>query len=537
MNDTVSRMTSFLRDFLHVPDRLSQRPEYRVKENDEAADDNNEPNCVIPEIGGDDSEDNEIEDFSPMIRSSQVNLADTRVTGLVDGSEIMGVLHTREAQRDITIYNQYRSKVSKNYYRKLDHEVKLVDSKRLLSIKYYDLLRNELTLEQFLACAEDPIKNRLNEQTYQGFIVEGVYPYQIDTTDKQHLLSSVLERLVGTLLEPDQDVLRPLLQEVDALYADLFNTEDKTLPDVSFNQYLSSRENFSKNKKQKYREAFNNSYKDPKKWNMTYNAFLKAGEELISDRAQSFCGSKGRLVLSAPPESVGLAPYVSYLISKWIFPKIPQIMVGKNAKDICQILDDLYDPTKVFLSLDNHRHDAHQDSDIHNHNVHTVFMNLDKEIKEHLGLDNINMYNLSKYFDSQNHTIAVRYQKRANRMRLRVRGTTISGNAALTTLGNSLNVWSVLTIIIKRFLNSKGRDYKARTLNKQNDINLMLAGDDSIIQIPKAWVGDFTAYLALYFHPEKDEVVQHGVGWCCKEAQVHTSDDVKFLSKIFFMGD
>lgn len=200
-------------------------------------------------------------------------------------------------------------------------------------------------------------------------------------------------------------------------------------------------------------------------------------------------------------------------------------------------MDSIFDPSKCFISLDNSRHDAHQDTKIHAANVTRVFSELERSIREKLDLCQINVDNLRNYFTSGVHKIGVRYAGMSNRIKIAVRGTTISGNAALTTLGNSLNVWSALSVIIENFSARKDIPYDPLRLGPENTINFILAGDDSLIHMPDNLTDEFQEYLFKYVYGSRDEEIDHGIGWCCTEIHKHDCVTAGFLSKIFFHTD
>jgi hypothetical protein len=441
------------------------------------------------------------------------------------------------AIRDEDIYKKRRDLIIKYYHRKLDHIPEQSTSDRLLAIKYYNTIKESVTREEFLSETESRKRKVFTPETYQGFIVDGIYPYEVDTTDKKHLLSAIEERLVGTKLMPDPAVLGPLLERTDTLYSKLFRRHHMKLPDISFDEYMSTRDNFSATKKAVYRQQFNSAIKDVRKWNMEYTGFLKTGEVYMSTKPSRKWGSKARLVVQAPKDTMGIAPYVAYLITKALFPNIPNIMVGKTSDSIWEVLNSIMSPYKVFISFDNHRHDAHQDTSQHEHNVYRVFERFYDDIKEDLYLWPTNMYNLSRYFSSRRHKIVMRFKGQMRRVMINIMGTTISGNAALTTLGNSLNVWSALTVIIQEYSEINNLTFDPLTLGPSNAINFILAGDDSAVHLPKEHARPFTEFVSKYFYPSKDEEIYHGIGWCCKEVEVHTSDTLKFLSKVFFTSN
>jgi hypothetical protein len=124
----------------------------------------------------------------------------------------------------------------------------------------------------------------LDPETYQGLIVNNLYPYEVDTTDKNHLLSAVEERLVGTKLMPDAEFLDGFLDRVDSIYDRLFDKYHMELPDISFDEYISTRDNFSASKKADYKKQFRSALEFVRVWKMVYTGFLKTGEVYMSKK-------------------------------------------------------------------------------------------------------------------------------------------------------------------------------------------------------------------------------------------------------------
>lgn len=257
------------------------------------------------------------------------------VAVIPDNVEVRGIINTSARKFDEERYLEKRNQVVRNYKRKLDHEPEDYANERLLSIKYYDSDKNQVSLDQFYVIPEPIKKKRVNPETFVGILLDGLYPYEIDSTDKKHLVSSILERLVGTKLMPETDFLRIFVARVSNLYDRLFDEyQDKTLSDRTFKDYLRSRDNFTKQKKLDYTKSYISSRDNPKKWDMQYTGFLKTSEVHFSDKLSKVCGSKARMVIQANRSTWGYGPYVTSLVSEWIFPKIPQIMIGKNSEDI-----------------------------------------------------------------------------------------------------------------------------------------------------------------------------------------------------------
>lgn len=153
-------------------------------------------------------------------------------------------------------------------------------------------------------------------------------------------------------------------------------------------------------------------------------------------------------------------------------------------------------PSGVALCLDNSRHDAHQDWRIHEAVSGTLWKLRIDDLSRHIGLSRINRNNVLAFATNSKHKIKLQLRGKT-RIAAVIKGTTVSGNAALTTLGNSLNVYFVHTYILSRH-NIPHR--------------LLVSGDDVVAIVPEDRAQEAIDVYWNYVSPDKSPRI-HGFGW------------------------
>jgi len=119
---------------------------------------------------------------------------------------------------------------------------------------------------------------------------------------------------------------------------------------------------------------------------------------------------------------------------------------------------------------------------------------------------------------------------------VKIRGTTISGNAALTTLGNSIAVLGVYSYILKVASMRVGKHYNQYEHSPENIANILLSGDDVLLFVDSRYTDVVDQTMEeLFYHTRKDDVV-HGIGWAVTCDKVDPRC-VPFLSKFFFRNE
>lgn len=367
-----------------------------------------------------------------------------------------------------------------------------------------------------------------------GLRFSGVYEYEVNARHPINLFSAFLNRHCETQLQPDDEVIskfrqwnrrrNPILQDHG------YKIEE------SFEDWIKRQKHWSASKKKKYQRVADQQKLGLHMSRIRYNCFTKSGEVNLSKQLTSVCDHVARFICAPCDDMLGWPVWAASQMIKAVKSKTTSFVHGMNATEMARLFQEvaegMLDP--VSISMDGSRHDAHQHYKIIQSVQGTFWEKNIHSIQEYVDDQKITdwVHKVATNVDNQIYGYVGAPIRSNLYFHAFVKGTTTSGNAPQTTLGNGLNVISMFDWTWFETCQELGIPWKSIT-EEGSPCRGFVSGDDSFFLIERRYSEAFRRKICEFTSTVKKGI--KGLGQCIKTVDIREWWQVDFLSKLGFL--